>query len=123
MIITSHAVSIRLRLPSSKTQDSKHNNTMAVRILFRKLHLLMLAYFFLRQLMVSPRPSCSRTYTIFEPHAPLETGGTWRNEKFLDSSAIFKPEVFKTIEKEIDKLSPDLRDLSLKIHGDTAIYD
>lgn len=43
--------------------------------------------------------------------------------RFLDmpphytTNAIYKPDVLETIEKEVDKLSPTLRDLSLKIHG------
>lgn len=34
------------------------------------------------------------------------------------SNDIFRLEVFKTIEEEVDKYSNDLTDLSLKIHGD-----
>ncbi|KAF8587929.1 amidohydrolase [Ramaria rubella] len=38
------------------------------------------------------------------------------NETFTGTPAIFKPEILKTIEEELDGLDPALRELSLKIH-------
>lgn len=48
-----------------------------------------------------------RAETLAIPEAPVK-------------SDIYRPEVMKTIKDEIDRLSPRLRDLSLKIHGKVA---
>ncbi|KAF8523619.1 hypothetical protein JB92DRAFT_3259752 [Gautieria morchelliformis] len=56
---------------------------------------------------VSVDSSRSKDSGLGNPNALLES---------LGDSVTFKPEVLKTIEEELDNLSPQLRELSLKIH-------
>lgn len=71
-----------------------------------------------RQTLVGTNAShSSYNFSSFE----LEDG-EWYYEKLTSVPEIFRPEVLETIEEEMNKLSLDLRNLSLKIHGEVLVH-